>query len=678
MAQIKISELDSAGSINGSEYSEIVQAGSNKKVLKSTERTYFQSGLQATLTDGNGTTISGTQVNLGGTISTDTDVQIAFSTFFSIGRGYRSSRTGSFVLWDSNTVDFGYYDQGNNYLTNLRVSPGALNIIGTDPSFPGLTYNDDYSSNFTNRTLVDKEYVDLAIAATGAGTVSTVSVVTANGVSGSVATATTTPAITITLGAITPTSVNGVTISGSASPTLAVTGTTAVSGTNTGDQTSVSGNAGTATALQTGRTISITGDIAYTSPSFDGTGNVTAAGTLATVNSNTGTFGSATQVGSFTVNAKGLITAASSITITPAVGSITGLGSGIATWLATPSWTNFNAAITGTSPFWSLASGGTLTGNVTIAGGVNTFAYTTSPTAGSATSFSHTTTLTGTASAGENLTAMLVDASFSGTTTGDTLNILALRVAGSNAFQFRNNGSLWFGTSAGAAFISPSNATGSPGISGPSLYIRGQATWGTSDGNISHLFHTREVSTVNSVTAFMYTTPSGDNTWVVTATGTKTFIWQNHVPIINVTHATTPSHTFIGWIYNPTLTGVTGLLNHYGLLVVPTACLNGFGTATPNSTVQVNGSLALGYVEKTANYTLTVSDHLVNCTANSFTITLPTAVGCAGRIYVVKNTGAATTITIATTSAQTVDGIAPVTVTTVQRYMSTGANWITF
>ena len=39
------------------------------------------------------------------------------------------------------------------------------------------------------------------------GTVTSVSVVTANGVSGSVATATTTPAITLTLGAITPTSV---------------------------------------------------------------------------------------------------------------------------------------------------------------------------------------------------------------------------------------------------------------------------------------------------------------------------------------------------------------------------------------------------------------------------------------------------------------------------------------
>ena len=69
------------------------------------------------------------------------------------------------------------------------------------------------------------------------GSVTSVSVTTANGVSGSVATATTTPAISLTLGAITPTSVNSVTISGSATPTLAVTGTTTVSGSNTGDQT---------------------------------------------------------------------------------------------------------------------------------------------------------------------------------------------------------------------------------------------------------------------------------------------------------------------------------------------------------------------------------------------------------------------------------------------------------
>ncbi len=82
--------------------------------------------------------------------------------------------------------------------------------------------------------------------AKGAGTVTAVSVATANGVSGS-SSGGATPALTISLGAITPTSVNSVVISGSSTPTLAVTGTTSVSGSNTGDQTNISGNAATVT-----------------------------------------------------------------------------------------------------------------------------------------------------------------------------------------------------------------------------------------------------------------------------------------------------------------------------------------------------------------------------------------------------------------------------------------------
>lgn len=49
----------------------------------------------------------------------------------------------------------------------------------------------------------------IAPTTANAGTVTSVSVTTANGVSGVVATATSTPAIALTLGAITPTSVNG-------------------------------------------------------------------------------------------------------------------------------------------------------------------------------------------------------------------------------------------------------------------------------------------------------------------------------------------------------------------------------------------------------------------------------------------------------------------------------------
>jgi hypothetical protein len=79
----------------------------------------------------------------------------------------------------------------------------------------------------------------------GSGTVTSVSVTTANGVSGTVANSTTTPAITLSLGAIVPTTVNSITLSGASTPSLSVTGASSItgshsgasSGSNTGDQT---------------------------------------------------------------------------------------------------------------------------------------------------------------------------------------------------------------------------------------------------------------------------------------------------------------------------------------------------------------------------------------------------------------------------------------------------------
>ena len=89
------------------------------------------------------------------------------------------------------------------------------------------------------------------------------------------------------------------------------------SGTNTGDNAVNSLYSGLVTnATHTG---DATGDTALT---------------LATVNANVGSFGSATAAPAITVNAKGLVTAAASNTITPAVGSITGLGTGVGTALA--------------------------------------------------------------------------------------------------------------------------------------------------------------------------------------------------------------------------------------------------------------------------------------------------------------------------------------------------------
>jgi len=68
------------------------------------------------------------------------------------------------------------------------------------------------------------------------------------------------------------------------------------------------GSVAMAAKLTTARTITITGDMAW-SVIFDGSANVTAAGTLATVNANVGTFGSSSAVPVVTVNAKGQVTA---------------------------------------------------------------------------------------------------------------------------------------------------------------------------------------------------------------------------------------------------------------------------------------------------------------------------------------------------------------------------------
>ena len=147
----------------------------------------------------------------------------------------------------------------------------------------------------------------------GSGTVTSVAVTTAAGVSGSVANPTTTPAITLTLGAITPTLV---------ASSGAVSGAN-LSGTNTGDQTSVTGNAGTATALATGRTISITGDATYTSASFNGSTNVTGAITLTSVATGA-TAGSSSAIPVITFNNKGLVTGITSAAVIAPAGTLTG------------------------------------------------------------------------------------------------------------------------------------------------------------------------------------------------------------------------------------------------------------------------------------------------------------------------------------------------------------------
>ncbi len=240
--------------------------------------------------------------------------------------------------------------------TGVTGATGATGMIGTL-----TTTGTSGVSTLTGQSLNVPNYSETTF-----GTVTTVTVTTANGISGTVANPTTTPAISLTLGAIAPTTVNGNTITTGTGRlslstfTVTATGTSTVTGNNTGDQTTITGNAGSATILQTARNIGGT--------SFNGSADITplnstvanegadatcfptfvtaATGDLPqrtnatlTYNSSTGALGSTTFVGALTGNATTATTATTATNSTNA--AITNDASTNATMY--PAWVTANS-----------------------------------------------------------------------------------------------------------------------------------------------------------------------------------------------------------------------------------------------------------------------------------------------------------------------------------------------
>lgn len=84
---------------------------------------------------------------------------------------------------------------------------------------------------------------------------------------------------------------------------------------------------------------------------------------------------------------------------------------------------------------------------------------------------------------------------------------------------------------------------------------------------------------------------------------------------------------------------------------------------------------------QTANYPIVAAtDCFVICITNTFTVTLPTAVGISGQSFVIVNGNTVVStnlITMATTGGQTINGLAPSTIApqTSLRIVSDNANW---
>lgn len=232
--------------------------------------------------------------------------------------------------------------------------------------------------------------------------------------------------------------------------------------------------------------------------SGDATLAASGAITLASTISAGGPTGSATVAPIITYDAKGRLTAVSSATITPAVGSITGLGTGIATALAVNVGTAGSPVING-GALGSPSSAGTLPAHTlggTVSGGGNqinnVIIGASTPLAGSFTTLSASTSATITSASATSLTvglngatnpAFTVDSStgsqaaglkVTGAATGGTVAVVATD-SGSNTnltINAKGSGTIGIGSvSTGAVTITPNvTHSGTTTLSGALTY----------------------------------------------------------------------------------------------------------------------------------------------------------------------------------------------------------------
>jgi hypothetical protein len=102
------------------------------------------------------------------------------------------------------------------------------------------------------------------------------------------------------------------------------------------------------------------------------------------------------------------------------------------------------------------------------------------------------------------------------------------------------------------------------------------------------------------------------------------------------------------------------------------------------TTLAVSGSMSTALSTQTSTYSVTNNDSVIlaDATLGAFTVTLPTAVGCAGREYRFKKVdSSANAVTIGTSSSQTIDGASTYSLSTQYAHVqvvSDGSNWAAF
>lgn len=179
------------------------------------------------------------------------------------------------------------------------------------------------------------------------------------------------------------------------------------------------------------------------------------------------------------------------------------------------------------------------------------------------------------------------------------------------------------------------------------------------------------------------TTTAAENIGLGYRAGTSNTTGANNIFIGSqagefIADGVTASQTASGSIYIGRLTKASAAATDTNEVVIGNGLIGkGNNTIHMGGALYLDGGFSAAYIAKATSYTLTIAEYVVEVTATGQTMTLPTAVGAAGKVYTIKLTASGSS-TVATTSSQTIDGSTTYSLSAQYKYVtvqSNGANW---